>query len=97
MRVHKPPTERQAALAAKQLLYHDRLSAYIANRTLANEETLTRFLSEVLAQTGEQETVIRGGFELSRGKNGGVRLEAIEPDGAYEQLALDFDGDREAA
>lgn len=97
MRADKPPTERQAAAAAKQLLYHERLSTYIANRMLANEETVARFLSEVLVQTGEREAVIRGGFKLSRGDSGGVRVEALGPSGTHEQLTLDIDGEREAA
>lgn len=53
-------TERRAARAARQLLYHRRLSEWIFRKTIENEATLESYL----IGSGEDRVVLLGGYTL---------------------------------
>ena len=80
-------TERRAADAARQLLYHRRLSEWISRKTAENEAILEGYL----ALSGEERAVLLGGYVLERvGEERGSPVEVSEPlvGPNYEQLAL---------
>jgi hypothetical protein len=80
-------TEKRAASAAHQLLYHQRLSEWISRKTAENEAVLEGYL----ALSGEERAVLLGGYVLERaGEDRGSPLEVSEPmvGTEYEQLAL---------
>lgn len=80
------PTDRQAALAARQLHYHRGHLRWVERRISENEILLRRYL----AGKEEQETVLPGGYLLRSGVAGGelVSVTRLEPEGPYEQLEL---------
>jgi hypothetical protein len=80
-------TEKRAASAACQLLYHRRLSEWISRQTAENEAILEGYL----ALSGEERAVLLGGYVLERaGEERGSPVEVSEPlvGPNYEQLAL---------
>jgi hypothetical protein len=80
-------TEKQAASAARQLLYHQKLSEWVSRKTAENEE----FLESYLALSGEDRAILLGGYVLERaGEDRGNPIEVSEPmvGPDYEQLAL---------
>lgn len=80
-------TERRAAKAARQLLYHRRLSEWISRKTAENEATLESYL----IGTGEDRVALLGGYVLERADEGQESVvEVSEPLAGpeYEQLEL---------
>ena len=80
-------TERRAALAARQLLYHRRLLEWISCKTAENEATLESYL----IGTGEDRTVLLGGYVLERAREDQASaVEVSEPIAGpeYEQMEL---------
>jgi hypothetical protein len=80
-------TEKRAASAARQLLYHQRLSEWISRKTAENEAVLEGYL----LGSGEERAVLLGGYVLERASEDPrcpVRVSEplVGPD--YEQLAL---------
>jgi hypothetical protein len=80
-------TEKRAASAARQLLYHQRLSEWISQKSAENEAILEGYL----VGSGEDRAVLVGGYVLERaGEEQGSPIEVsgplVGPD--YEQLAL---------
>jgi hypothetical protein len=76
-----------AARAARQLLYHKRLSDWISRKTAENEATLEGYL----IGSGEDSAVLLGGYVLERaGEDGESAVEISEPIAGpeYEQLEL---------
>ena len=79
--------EKRAASAARQLLYHQRLSEWISRKTAENEAILESYV----ALSGEERAVLLGGYVLERaGQETGSAIEVSEPlvGPSYEQLAL---------
>jgi hypothetical protein len=82
----RPPTERRAYLAAKQLAHHRERFPWMRERMEENE----RLLRERLEESGERRLVLSGGFAVARAENGEVivgRLPIAE--NRFEQLELD--------
>ena len=80
-------TEKRAASAARQLLYHRRLSEWISRKTAENEAVLEGYL----VGSGENRAILLGGYMLERaGEDRGSPIEVSEPlvGTEYEQLAL---------
>ena len=83
-------TERRAARAARQLLYHRRLMDWISCKTAENEATLENYL----ISSGEDRVVLLGGYALERAsQDQESAVEVSEPVVAgaelrYEQLEL---------
>jgi len=80
-------TEKRAAAAARQLLYHQRLSEWISRKTAKNEAILEGYL----ALSGEERAVLFGGYVLEcTGEERGSLVEVSQPlvGPEYEQLAL---------
>ena len=80
-------TERRAALAARQLLYHRRLLEWISRKTAKNEATLESYL----IGTGEERVVLLGGYVVERAREDQASaVEVSEPTAGpeYEQLEL---------
>ena len=80
-------TERRAARAARQLLYHRRLSEWISRKTTENEATLENYL----IASGEDRVVLLGGYVVEgAGEDLKSAVEVSEPiDDAglrYDQL-----------
>lgn len=89
----KRPTERQAALAARQLHYHRERLRWMHDRLLENEALLLTYLRSLDASTA----VLPGGYRIV-GEAYPVRDVAVEkliPKCPYEQLELRV-GDRRA-
>lgn len=81
------PTERQAALAARQLHYHRRRLRWIEERMRDNEALLLSFLT----RAGVGSAVLPGGYLVSGGGAslvGDVAVERLAPKNPYEQLVL---------
>ena len=81
----RPPTERRAYLAAKQLAHHRERLTWMRERMEENE----RLLRERLEESGERRLVLSGGFAVARAENGEVivgRLPIAE--NRFEQLEL---------
>jgi hypothetical protein len=80
-------TEKRAASAARQFLYHRRLSEWVSRKTAENEAILESYL----ALSGEDRAILLGGYVLERaGEDRGSPIEVSEPVAGpgYEQLAL---------
>jgi hypothetical protein len=80
-------TEKRATSAARQILYHQRLSEWISHKTAENEAILESYL----VGNGEERAVLLGGYVLERtGEEWGSPIEVSEPvvGPEYEQLAL---------
>jgi hypothetical protein len=81
-------TEKRAASAARQLLYHQRVSEWISRKTAQNEAILEGYL----LGSGEERAVLLGGYVLERagGEERGSPVRVSEPmvGADYEQLAL---------
>ena len=80
-------TERRAALAARQLLYHRERLVWMEGRMDENAALLESFLT----LAGEEETVLPGGYVLVREEGSGtpVRVRRIVTGGGFEQLRID--------
>lgn len=80
-------TERRATRAARQLLYHRRLSKWISRKTAENEATLESYL----IGCGEDRVVLLGGYILEHAlEDQESSLKVSEPIASpeYEQLEL---------
>jgi hypothetical protein len=81
-------TEKRAVSAARQLLYHQRLSEWISRKTAENEAVLEGYS----LGSGEERAVLLGGYVLERagGEERGSPVRVSEPmvGPEYEQLAL---------
>ncbi len=80
-------TGKRAASAARQLLYHQRLSEWVSRKTAENEAILDGYL----ALSGEDRAILLGGYVLERaGEDRGSSIKVSEPlvNPDYEQLAL---------
>ncbi len=80
-------TERRAARAARQLLYHRHLTEWISRKTEENEATLESYLTA----SGEDRVVLLGGYVLKcAGEDQENTVEVSEPitGPEYEQLEL---------
>jgi hypothetical protein len=80
-------TEKRAASAARQILYHQRLSEWISRKTAENEAILEGYL----LGSGNERAVLLGGYVLERAaEERGSPIEVSQPVVAseYEQLAL---------
>jgi hypothetical protein len=80
-------TEKRAASAARQLLYHQRLSEWISRKTAENEAVLEGYL----LGSGEERAVLLGGYVLERAaeeRGSPVRVSEPMVGTEYEQLAL---------
>lgn len=83
------PTERQAALAAKQLHYHREKLLWLQARMIENEELLLLYLTHLETNV----VVLPGGFHVA-GNPATAReltIEKLTPKHLYEQLALPVD------
>lgn len=81
------PTERQAALAARQLHYHRRRLRWIEARTRDNEALLLSYLT----RAGTGAAVLPCGYRVSgagASPDGDVAVERLAPESPYEQLVL---------
>ncbi len=81
-------TERRAAIAARQLLYHRERLAWMRERMAENAAVLESFL----VAAGDERAVLPGGYVLTRDEEGtrepvGVRRVAAES--GFEQLRLE--------
>ena len=84
--MRRPPTERQAALAARQLHYHRERLRWMRDRVRDNEALLLTYLGRLDAGTA----VLPGGYRIV-GKASpaqDVTVEKLMPKSPYEQLAL---------
>ena len=80
-------TQRRAALAARQLIYHERLSEWISRKTAENEAILESYL----VISGEDKTVLLGGYVLKLAdKDCGSPVEVSEPITEPECEQLEF-------
>ena len=80
-------TEKRAASATRQLLYHQRLSEWISRKTAENEAILESYV----ALSGEESAVLLGGYVVEcAAQERGCLIEVSEPMAGpeYEQLAL---------
>ncbi|QIN84601.1 hypothetical protein GBA63_19575 [Rubrobacter tropicus] len=90
-----PPTERQAALAARQLHYHRERLRWIRDRMRDNEALLLRYLTGL----EKRATVLPGGYRISGERaapDRNVAVEKLALANPYEQLVLRM-GEREIA
>jgi hypothetical protein len=78
-------TERRAANAARQLLFHRERLGWMEERMGENAALLESYL----ALAGERETVLPGGYVLSREEGRApVGVRRTEAGGGFEQLRL---------
>lgn len=84
------PTERQAALAARQLDYHRGRLRWMERRARDNGDLLLLYLTLLDAATA----VLPGGYRVSRAPDGsgGITVEKLAPATRYEQLVLHAGG-----
>lgn len=84
--VRRPPTERQAALAAKQLQYHREKLGWIQARMIENEALLRFYLTHLETDM----VVLSGGFRVADEPTVARELviEKLALKNLYEQLAL---------
>jgi hypothetical protein len=93
--VRCPPTERQAALAARQLHYHRERVRWIRDRMRDNETLLSLYL----AGLENHAMVLPGGYRILNERalpDRKVAVQKLSPASPYEQLALRI-GEREIA
>jgi N-acetylglucosamine kinase-like BadF-type ATPase len=80
-------TERRAARAARQLLYHRRLSEWIFRKTVENVATLENYL----ICSAEDRVVLLGGYVLERaGEDQESPAEVTEPIVGQEYKQMDL-------
>lgn len=88
----RPPTERQAALAARQLHYHRARLRWIEDRIRDNETVLLLHLTCVGAGT----KVLPGGYRVTLEPAAAppevVEIEKLTPEGTHGQLELRLGG-----
>ena len=88
--MRRSPTERQAALAARQLHYHRERLRWIRERMRANEALLLLYLTCL----GADANVLPGGYRVEdhassgRAMDGEVTVEKLASESPYEQLVL---------
>ncbi len=84
--MRRPPTERQAALAAWQLHYHRERLRWMRDRMRDNEALLLLYLAHVGANT----VVLPGGYHVQGYASSArdVAVEKLIPKSPYEQLVL---------
>ncbi len=84
--MRRPPTERHAALAARQLHYHRERLRWIRGRMRDNEALLLLYLAHLGADT----TVLQGGYHVQEHASSAreVAVEKLIPKSPYEQLVL---------
>ena len=84
--VRRPPTERQAALAARQLHYHREKLLWIQDRMRQNEDLLRLYLTCLETNVA----VLPGGFRVGGNPATAQELaiEKLAPKNLYEQLVL---------
>lgn len=80
-------TERRAANAARQLLYHRERLSWMKEKMAENEALLERLLVE----SGEERTALPGGYavQLDPGESGHVAVRRLPGGCGYEQLELE--------
>ena len=81
-------TERRAAKAARQLLYHRQRLAWMEGRMAENAAVLETFLVAV----GEERALLPGGYVLTREEEGAaapVEVRRAVAEGGFEQLRMD--------
>lgn len=84
------PTERQAALAARQIHYHREKLRWIRDRMRDNEVLILLYLTRL----GADATVLPGGYKvedhasIGRAMDGEVTVEKLASKSPYEQLVL---------
>jgi hypothetical protein len=80
-------TERRAAFAARQLLYHGERLGWMEERMGENAALLESYL----ALDGEEETFLPGGYVLAREEGSGTPVEVrrVAAGGGFEQLRID--------
>ena len=91
----RQPTEKQAALAARQLHYHRERLGWIRDRMRKNEATFSLYLTGLEAHAA----ILPGGYRISGERASAdrdVAVEKLAPAAPYEQLSLRI-GDRETA
>ncbi|QIN78353.1 hypothetical protein GBA65_07270 [Rubrobacter marinus] len=91
----RPPTERQAVLAARQLHYHRARLGWLKNRMRENEATLSLYLAGLETRAA----ILPGGYQISgehASPDHGVAIEKLAPSASYEQLSFHV-GDGETA
>ena len=80
-------TERRAARAARQLLYHRRLSEWISRKTAENEAALENYL----VASGKDRIILPGGYLLERtGEDWKSPVEMSKLVAASEHEQLEF-------
>lgn len=77
-------TERRAAAAARQLLYHRRRIQWMAERMEANAAALETYL---IAQ-GQEAAVLSGGYAVGITDAGEVAVSEPQAGAGYEQLKI---------
>lgn len=84
--MRRPPTERQAALAARQLHYHRERLRWIRDRMRNNEALLLLYLTHLDADA----TILPGGYRVAgyASSAADVTVEKLTIENRYEQLAL---------
>lgn len=89
------PTERQAALAARQLHYHRERLRWMERRMRDNEALLLSYLT----RAGTGAAVLPGGYRVadaSASPDGDVAVERLAPESPYEHLVLRVEERRSA-
>ena len=80
----RPITERRAARAARQLLYHRERSQWMEERMEANAATLEAYLVD----QDKEAAVLFGGYAVTAPEAGEIAVSAPETGAGYEQLRL---------
>lgn len=89
----RPPSERQAALAARQLHYHRERLRWFRDKMRDNETVLLSYLTRLDSDAA----ILPGGYEIAgelASPSGDVAVRKLTPESPYEQLALRV-GERE--
>jgi len=92
--VRRGPTDRQAALAARQLHYHREKLGWIQARIRDNEDLLLLYLTRLDADAAVLPGDFRVGGDASTAEE--ITVEKLAPKNLHEQLALPI-GERETA
>lgn len=82
------PTEKRAAKAAGQLLFHRERLEWMRRKIEENELALRSFLKEYEAEVGERVPLF-GGLAATLTPEGGVFVEVVAGASGFEQLSLD--------
>ena len=85
-RLPPSPTERQAALAARQLHYHREKLRWILDRMRQNEDLLRLYLTHLDTNAA----ILPGGFRVgvNPATSHELAVEKLAPKNLYEQLVL---------